>query len=189
MNCEVFPLTKRLPPIRHVIFALSAGCFAHTTSIRDLDERGSLEVRLDANARALAPGQGIKFLVDLLNQTSSRIDLEGLKVELRASPEKAPETVSLRHSWSFNWRQAVFLEPGKKLTLPLLRERGLDLPLNKTVRKDQWIVEFPLEDLSPGNYTIVALVNGRHASSPCPLRIVRPDLESWTPSTKPGPSS
>jgi len=43
--------------------------------------------------------------------------------------------------------------------------------------------------LSPGNYTIVALVNGRHASSPCPLRIVRPDLESWTPSTKPGPSS
>jgi hypothetical protein len=156
------------------MLSLSAGCFPHTVPIQDLEERAALEVHLDANARAFAPGREIKFFVDLMNRTSSRIDLKNLRVELLVSPEKAPETVSLRQPWSYRWGRDVYLEGGKKITLPIVPEKGLELRLDL---------------LSPGSYSIVALVNGRFTSGPYPLRIVRPDLETWRPSTRPGPSS
>ena len=144
------------------LFSFSAGCLARSIGIQELKEPGSLQVSLDANQRAFEPSRRIKFFVEILNQTSDRLDLKNLKVELLVSPEEAPEKVSLRNPWSYRWGQEMLLEPGKKLTLPIVPEKG---------------VELPLEHLPPGNYSIIAVLNGRYTSKAYSLRIVRPDLE------------
>lgn len=137
---------------------LISGCSA-TVPIQDLEDQGSLEVRLDANARAHEPGRQIKFFVDVTNKTSGSVDLAGLNVEIQV--QEGPGKIQLRQDWTYRWNQEMILLPGRKLTLPIVPEKG---------------VELPLEQLPEGEYNLVAVINGRHASAPYKLKIFRPDL-------------
>ena len=158
-----------------VIVTLAAGCQTpHLDELRGGDE---IKVRLDSNSRAHMPGRQIKFFVDLVNQSSIDVDVSDLDIELKASPRGEPDTVSLRHRWRYNWRNATPplppLRPEKRMTVPLVPEKG---------------VEFPLEILRAGDYDIVAVVNGRFASPPYSLAVVRPDIRAYgLDSTMPGP--
>lgn len=158
---------------RLLLAALSVGLGGcRTPGLHELTG-GDIEVRLDSNSKAHIPGRQIKFFVDLVNQTGGDVDVSGVKIELRASPRGSPETISLRHSWRYRWKiGSPPLHPGKRLTIPVVPEQG---------------VEFPLEILTAGDYDIVAVVNERFSSGPYPLAIVRPDLEAvGTGSTIPG---
>jgi hypothetical protein len=42
--------------------------------------------------------------------------------------------------------------------------------------RSESLVELPLEQLPEGEYNLVAVINGRHASPPYKLKIFRPDL-------------
>ena len=133
-----------------------------SVELRHLKGQDDIAVQLDANARAHLPGRQIKFFVDLINKTERAIDLRGVRIELKASPKSQPETVSLRQSWSYRWPAGMPpLRPGKRLTVPVVPEKG---------------VEFPLEMLAPGPYTIVAVLNDRYESGPYLVEVVRPDL-------------
>ena len=145
---------------------LGGGCSLSVVSIQDLSSKDALDVGLDANARAHLPGRQIKFFVDITNQSGRTLDLAKLKVELEAAPAKSPQAVTFREDWSFRWQTQVRLPPGKKITVPVVPERG---------------VEFPIELLPQGDYGIVAVVNDRYRSRPYPLRVVRPDLEVEAP--------
>jgi len=138
-------------------FVLS-GCAA-TLPIEKIEDRGSLEVALDANARAHQPGRQIKFFVEVTNKTSGSVDLAGLNVEIQV--QEGPDKIQLRQDWTYRWNQEMILLPGRKLTLPIVPEQG---------------VELPLEQLPEGEYNLVAVINGRHASAPYKLKIFRPDL-------------
>ena len=167
-------------PLTHCLLAtltvgLASGCRA--PHLQELTRGDEIEVRLDANARVHVPGRKIKFFVDLVNQTHTKVDVRGVRIELRASPRGRPETISLTHTWRYLWENASPplppLRPGKRMTIPVVPERG---------------VEFPLEILRAGDYDIVAVVNGRFISGPYPLALVRPDLEAYgRESTMPGP--
>jgi len=144
---------------------LISGCSA-TVPIQELEDQGSLEVRLDANARAHEPGRQIKFFVDVTNKTSSSLDLANLNVEIQV--QEGPGKVLLRQDWTYRWNQEMVLLPGRRLTLPIVPEQ-----VDGEVR-----VELPLEQLPEGEYDLVAVINGRHASAPYKLKIFRPDLEA-----------
>ncbi len=161
--------------LTHVLLAtltvgLASGC--RTPHLHELTG-GDIEVRLDCNSKAHMPGRRIKFFVDLINQTGTNVDVSGVEIELKASPRGELETISLRHSWRYRWRvDSPPLRPGKRMTIPVVPEKG---------------VEFPLEILRAGDYDIVAVVNERFTSRPYPLAIVRPDLgSSGGESTIPG---
>lgn len=143
---------------------LAVGC--QMPRLNDLQGGDEIQVRLDSNSRAHMPGRKIKFFVDLVNQTSSEVDVSVLDVELRASPHGDPDTISLRHRWRYDWKinNLPSLRPKKRMTIPVVPEKG---------------VEFPLEILHAGDYDIVAVVNGRFSSQPYPLAVVRPDIKAY----------
>lgn len=144
--------------------SLSSGCGA--LPLEELEDEDDIAVRLDANARAHTPGRQIKFYVDLFNRTESDVDVRGIRIELKASPRASSGTVSLRQTWRYRWSVETPpppIAPGKRMTIPVVPERG---------------VEFPLEILRAGSYHIVAVVNDRFSSPPYPLEILRPDVVS-----------
>ena len=136
------------------------GCSA-PVPIDALEDSGALEVRVDANARTHQPGRKIKFVVDITNRSERSLDLAALKVELQARTDAQGGPVRLRQDWTYRWNQEMLLPPGKRVTVPIVPEAG---------------VEFRLEMLEAGKYAIVAVVNGRHESPPYSLVIARPDL-------------
>jgi hypothetical protein len=143
------------------------GCGSVT--ITDLDDAAALDIKLAVNAanfQANLPGK-LKFWVDITNRSGRRLSLERLKIELRTARQGTVEPVLLRQAWTYRHNEKVFLEPDKRLTVPIVPERAPPgSPGN----------EFPLELLPPGAYEIVAVVNEKHLSKPCALRVQRPDL-------------
>lgn len=137
---------------------LLAGC-ASTVPVSQLEGDGALEVHLDANARAHAPGRELKFFVDIVNKSGHVVDLADLEVELQVITP--PRKVQLRQDWRYRWGREMLLPPEKKLSVPIKPEPGLELPI---------------EHLAEGTYQIVAVVNGRFSSRPYSLRNLRPDL-------------
>jgi hypothetical protein len=150
--------THRLPAVLAVALW---GCSSGPIPVDDLEEKGALDVRLDASSRAQLPGKQIKFWVEITNRSPHTLDLADLRVELQAVQVAEREKICLRQDWTYRWNQEIRLLPGKRLTVPIVPEKG---------------VEFPLEILREGKYEIVAVVNERHASRPWPLQISRPDL-------------
>lgn len=138
----------------------ACGCSA-PVPVDSVTEAGALEVRLDANARTCQPGKKIKFFVDITNRSEHSLDLAALSVELQARGDAQAGAVRLRQDWTYRWGREMLLPPGKRLTVPIVPEQG---------------VEFRLEMLEAGQYSIVAVVNGKHASQPYPLVVARPDL-------------
>src|SRR5688572_27945970 len=139
---------------------VACGCSA-PVPIDALEDGAAIEVRLDANARTHQPGRKIKFFVDITNRSERPLDLAALKVELQARTDPRAGPVRLRQDWTYRWGQEMLLPPGKRVTVPIVPEAG---------------VEFRLEMLEAGQYAIVAVVNGRHESQPYSLVIARPDL-------------
>jgi hypothetical protein len=144
-----------------VLALATLGCSSRPVPVEDLEEQGLLDVRLDANARAHLPGRQLKFWVEITNRSAHTLDLAALRVELQAVPALEREKVCLRQDWTYRWNQEMRLLPGRRLTVPIVPEKG---------------VEFPLELLEEGSYEIVAVVNARYASGPWSIRIARPDL-------------
>jgi hypothetical protein len=146
----------------------SSGC-SSAAKVDDLPETETLRIVLDANARSVAPGRQLKFFVDVHNETRRTIDVNGIDIELIASPRPDPAKISLRKSWSYNWRRDVTLAPGKRITLPIVPEsrNSFNRQLGQTVE----ISEFPLHLLRPGEYEIRARVNERFVSRPYVLRV------------------
>ncbi|MBI4606594.1 MAG: hypothetical protein HY721_31920 [Planctomycetes bacterium] len=153
--------------------AAAGGCRAVTLS--EIEERGAIDVRLDANARAFVPTtpQRVKFFVDITNKTSGTVSLARLKIELLAYGEGKPDQVQIRQSWTYRYPKEVFLGAGKRFTIPIVPERGTAATPGAPVGTAS---ELPLEHLPEGSYEIVAVVNGRHASPPYKLQVARPDL-------------
>jgi len=142
--------------------SLLAACGCSTAvPIDSVQDEGAIEVRLDANARTHQPGRKIKFFVDITNRSERSLDLAALNVELQARTDAQAGPVRLRQDWTYKWGQKMLLPPGKRVTVPIVPEAG---------------VEFRLEMLEAGKYAIVAVVNGRHESPPYSLVIARPDL-------------
>ncbi len=164
------PLTLVL--LTTLTVGLASGC--RMPHLHELTGGDDIEVRLDCNSKVHMPGRRIKFFVDLVNQTGTNVDVSGVEIELKASPRGELETISLRHHWRYRWScDSPPLRPGKRMTIPVVPEKG---------------VEFPLEILRAGDYDIVAVVNERFTSRPYPLAIVRPDLKAYgRESTGPGP--
>jgi len=144
-----------------VLAFAALGCSLKPVPVEDLEEKGLLDVRLDANARAQLPGKQIKFWVEITNRSPHTLDVTALRVELKAMPIAEREKVCLRQDWTYNWNQEIRLLPGRHLTVPIVPEQG---------------VEFPLEFLKEGKYEIVAVINERYASPPWSIQIERPDL-------------
>ena len=138
-------------------FAASCG----SVPLAELSDEARLEVKLDANIRVVTPRRRIKFYVDLQNQTSRSIDFAGLTIELRVSPRADTESVALRQTWRYGGLSLPSLAPERRLTVPIVPERG---------------VELPLEHLAPGDYQIVAVVDERFTSAPYDVHVHRPDL-------------
>jgi hypothetical protein len=147
---------------------LVPGCGSLT--VASPESEGKVKVRLDSNARSYAPGLPLKlkFFVDMTNESGRTLSMEGLKIELRAFPADNPASISLRQSWTYRHPQKVYLADGKKFSIPIVPERA---------EQGGTAGEFPLELLPEGEYGIVAVVNGMHASPPYRLKIERPDLE------------
>jgi len=141
---------------------LLSSCIGRAIRIDELPEEWTLDVVLDASAYRHRPGRPIKFFVDITNPTPRRLDLSELEIELQAASVDVPAKVALRQQWSYRWppTDAVSLQTGKKLSIPIVPERG---------------IEFPLEQLVEGEYVITAVVNERHRSAPFKLAIERPD--------------
>jgi hypothetical protein len=137
---------------------LTAGC-ASTVRLSDLPSDAAVDVVLDANVRTYQPGRHLKFFVDVTNLTDRTLDLADFRVELQARGPKGD--VQLRQDWTYRWDRTMVLLPEKRLTVPIVPERGL---------------EFPLEILAQGSYDIVAVVNDRYTSKPYQLRVLRPEL-------------
>lgn len=147
--------------------------------VSELEEPGALDVRVSTANPVHAPGRKLKFLVDVTNRTSSTLDLADLSVELRvlgrlgpeghaldghelrASDPDRPARVLLRQDWVYRWGREMLLAPGKRLTVPVVPEAGLELPVGS---------------LPEGAYEVVAVINDRHESAPCRLQVLRPDL-------------
>jgi len=145
-----------------LVLLAACGC-STAVPIDTLQDEGAIEVRLDANARMHQPGRKIKFFVDITNRSERSLDLAALNVELQARTDADARSgpVRLRQDWTYKWEQEMLLPPGKRITVPIVPEAG---------------VEFRLEMLEAGKYAIVAVVNGRHTSAPYALVIARPDL-------------
>jgi len=143
-----------------VVAALALWGCAHV-SIRELSTSGALEVHLDANVRAYHIGTQAKFFVDIYNRSPQAVELGGLQIELQASPVTDPDSIQMREDWSYRWPTQMLLEPGRKITVPIVPEKR---------------VEFTLEVLRPGPYRLAAVVNQRYRSEPYALNIVRPEL-------------
>ena len=175
--------TRCLPALRllatlaaPLLAPLSAGCGA--LELAAVEDVSQVEIRVDANSRVAIPGRRMKFFVDIVNRSGKTLDVGDLKVELRVSPQTDPDTVSLRQTWTYRESrdpggQFPLILDGKKLTIPLLPERDSS--------------EFPLEILTPGDYTVTAAVNERSVSRRrYPLAIARPDLaQRWEPAPDP----
>lgn len=148
------------------IAALPCGC---AVGIQNLEPGDALAVKLDSNARSYFPGAPLplKFFVDITNETGRRVDLTRLLVELRVFSPEAPGEVKLRQNWIYRWPQQVLLEPGKRLTVPIVPERATEKGGSP---------ELPVELLPEGSYGVVAVVNDHFKSAPYEIRIVRPDL-------------
>lgn len=154
------------------VAALESGCALQLHSVTD---PAALSVKLDANAKVYGPGFPVKlkFFVDLTNATGGTIEVDALVVELSAYRVGFPESAALSQRWAYRQRGRasmegeLFLESGKRLTVPILPERD---------RPGQASKEFPLELLPAGEYQIFATVNGKHRSPALALRIERPDL-------------
>ncbi len=142
------------------------GC---VTTIDKLDPNGSLDVAVECKMHAYGPHVPvpIKFWVDITNKSGKTVSLERLRIELQATPAKSPDWIALKQSWTYRNAPETYLANGKRLTIPIVPERGDE--------KNMTGSEFPLELLPAGDYSIVAVVNGKHISRPCPLRIERPD--------------
>ncbi|HVR74697.1 MAG TPA: hypothetical protein VMT52_10210 [Planctomycetota bacterium] len=149
------------------IAAFPCGC---AVGIQNLEPGDALAVTLDGNARSYFPGAPLplKFFVDITNETGRRVDLTRLLVELRVFSPEAPGEVKLRQNWVYRWPQEVVLEPGKRLTVPILPERATE---------GGGSPELPVELLPEGRYGVVAVVNDHFQSAPYEIRIVRPDLQ------------
>jgi len=154
---------------------LALGC---ATTLEDLPSEGALDIRLDANTKVYGPHVPlrIKFWVDITNQSGGPVSPEKLRVELRVHPAGDRETVALKQSWTYSTASdrgisgtgRVVIAPGKRLTLPIEPERR-----DPNATAD----DIPLKLLPQGEYDLVAVLNGRHTSKPCRIRIERPDLK------------
>jgi hypothetical protein len=154
-------MERRTIRLTAVLALAASACSSRPVPVEDLEEDGLLDVRLDANAKAHLPGRQLKFWVEITNRSGHTLDLADLRVELQAVPSAQRERVCLRQDWTYRWNQEMRLLPGKRLTVPIVPEKG---------------VEFPLELLQEGKYEIVAVVNARYASRPWSIQIARPDL-------------
>jgi len=149
------------------IALLASSGLSCATKVSDLKGEDLLQVNLDSNARTYVPGFDIKFYVEITNKSGGTIDLEDLSVELQVHSE--PGKVALREDWTYRWKETMHLPADKKLTLPIVRGRGLGG------------VELPLELLAEGTYGIVAVINGAYSSPPYTLKVLRPDLGNRPP--------
>ena len=144
-----------------VLVLVACGC-ASPVPISKLEKDAPIEVRLDANSRAHEPGRQIKFFVDVTNRSDHVLDLADLSVEIQV--HSPPGKIHLRQDWTSKWGgREMLLYPGKRITVPVVPEKG---------------VELPIENLPEGNYDIVAVVNGRFPSRSYSLRVLRPDLNT-----------
>lgn len=158
--------------------SLSVGC---VTTLDKLEPGSSLEVGVECKMRSFGPQVPvpIKFWVDITNKSGRTVSLERLRIELQATPVKVPEWTVLKQSWTYRNAPETHLADGKRLTVPIVPERADERAKTGS--------EFPLELLPEGKYSIVAIVNGKHVSTPCQLQIERPDIRRpvvRTPSTE-----
>lgn len=145
-----------------MLFAAALPGCAGAVPVSQVAEKSLLDVRLASTTRTHVPGRPLKFFVDITNQGEQAIDLSALRVELQALSPGPERAVRLRQDWSYNFGdRQILLGPGKKLSVPVVPEAG---------------VEFRLDVLQEGTYEIVAVVNERFTSPPVPLFVSRPDL-------------
>lgn len=151
---------KRLHSLASVLLPLGliAGCAA-PVAVGELHDQDALEVRVSTANRVHQPGAQLRFLVDVTNRSGDTLDLADLRVEIRVV--EPPAKVHLRQDWVYRWGREMLLEPGKRLTVPIVPEAGLELPV---------------EHLAEGAYDIVAVINDRFESRPCRMEVIRPDL-------------
>jgi hypothetical protein len=143
---------------------LASGC-ASTVPISELSSEQRLDIELRASVRVVTPGRQLKFTVDVTNLSDHVLDLADLKIEIQVrGPAGA---IQLRQDWKYAWGRDMLLRREKRITLPIVPERGLELPLDQ---------------LAEGTYNLVAVINGRFSSRPCPVQVLRPDL---TPRLRP----
>ena len=108
----------RLAAVLGVALPLGSSSGCGTVQLRHVTDQDAITVRLDANARAHVPGRQIKFYVDLVNETTKTIDIRRIGIELTASPQARPDTVSLRQSWRYRWDKER-LPPLRPMRLPI----------------------------------------------------------------------
>lgn len=178
-----------------LLLALSVtGC---TVPIRSIEEPDAIEVKLDSNVRAYGPEVPVrlKFFVDIVNHAGRVVDATSLAVELRVRESGADSRVRLRQNWVYRWPERVYLQPERRLTIPIVPERGDSNErlegLSPQEMQAQVMAarggqqatapELPVEALPEGQYEVVAVVNERFQSQPYSIRIVRPDLSSRAP--------
>lgn len=156
------------------LLLLAAGC---ASTLEELPPT-ALDIRLDVNTRVYGPHVPvrIKFWVDLINQSGGAVSPENLRIELQVFRVGQPQQVVIKQSWSYatgadrtsSGASGVVIGAGKTMKIPILPERH---DPNATAS------DFPLKLLPEGQYQIVAVINDRHVSRPCELRIERPDLQ------------
>jgi len=200
------PSRSGLKNWRALVVGLSLGLTGCLPSVplKDLADTGTapIFVELDANSRVVQPGRRLRFYVDIRNASERKVDLSDVSVELTASPADDASVVALRKSWSYRWKDAVTLSPGKKITLPITPESHLMVPKEPSrftrqrprrrpieYRDLVTVSEFPLENLRPGEYEIRAHVNDRFRSKPYRLVVDRIDLSRRQRRFRPDPSA
>ena len=172
-----FPIRLFWLPVLASVTYPAAGCNSPAHRLAGSGPADGLQVVLDANTRVVVPGKRIKFFVDITNHTHQNLDLEDLAIELTAFPRHDPSTISLRGTWSYRWSRSISLLPGRRITLPIVPETGR-VWKNAAGRQALGAPEFPLDQLSEGEYEVRATVYGRYTSPPYSLRVHRIDLPS-----------
>lgn len=136
------------------------GCQA--MPIYNLKDTRGLEVRIQSILPAtFSPGSSSRFLLALVNRTSSSITFERLVVQLQAHPQGHSNIQSVSGHWTYPMPNPITLKAGKEFKIPLTPEPH----------------EFQMGGLLPGKYGVVAIVFDRFSSKPYLVRVDRPDLK------------
>ena len=102
-------------------------------------------------------------------------------------PSRDQGTVALTKRWTFEWPQDIDLAPTKRITVPIEQEiQGFRAGSTGTIlgkeRYRLYSSDFPVEQLRPGQYRILAVVNDRFQSAGYDIKVLEPRLRTPRPS-------